>query len=98
MAVVKAKLRYHCVSIVGGPRACAAVKALASQRLLSAEAPRLPVEGCDHPADCACKFMHHDDRRAGPRRAVEGGRLADVWVNTERRRMGGRRDTDVEGT
>jgi hypothetical protein len=96
MAVVKTKLRYHCVSIVGGPGACAVVKALASQRLLSAEAPRLPLVGCDHPADCACIFEHHDDRRAGPRRAKEGGRLASLWLDTERRRIGGRRDSDIE--
>jgi hypothetical protein len=96
MAGVKTRLRYHCVSVVGGPGACPAVKALASKRLLSVEAPRLPIAGCDRPADCACKFKHYDDRRAGPRRATEGGRPAKVSVNTQRRRMGGRRDSDFE--
>jgi hypothetical protein len=70
------------------------VKTLASQRLLSAQAPRLPIFGCDRPADCACTFRHYDDRRAGPRRASENGRRADAWVDAERRSARGRRESD----
>ena len=96
MATTKTRLRYHCVSIVGGPNACAAAKALALQRLLSADAPRLPIATCDKPSTCTCKYRHHDDRRAGPRRAVEDGQPVRPWEDSERRRRRGRRDADFE--
>jgi hypothetical protein len=96
MATTKTRLRYHCVSIVGGKDACAAVKELALQRLLSADAPRLPLATCDRPDACNCRFRHHDDRRAGPRRSTESGRLGGTWTNTERRDIRGRRDSDYE--
>ena len=44
------RLRYHAVSIVAGPVACAQAKALKGVRLLSLEAPRLPIVGCADPA------------------------------------------------
>lgn len=96
MPTTKTRLHYHCVSIIGGPNGCAAVKELASQRLLSADAPRLPLKTCDHPETCACKFRHHDDRRAGPRRAAEDGRHARPWEGGERRGRRGRREVDFE--
>jgi len=90
------RLRYHCVSVVGGANACAAAKAVALVRILSAEAPRLPLKDCDHPHACTCKYRHFDDRRAGPRRAGEEGRLVKPWEAGERQRVRGRRDTDFE--
>lgn len=96
MPTTRTRLHYHCVSIVGGPNGCAAVKELALQRLLSADAPRLPLKTCDHPESCACKFRHHDDRRAGPRRAADEGRPTRPWESGERRHRGGRRDSDFE--
>jgi len=96
MAATKARLRYHCVSIVGGPACCPAVKEMALQRLLSADAPRLPVKTCDRPEACQCKFRHYDDRRAGPRRAEEGARVSAARVSDERRHMRGRRDADFD--
>jgi hypothetical protein len=96
MAGTKARLRYHCVSIVGGPDCCPAVKEMAQLRMLSAEAPRLPIKTCDRPETCNCKFRHYDDRRAGPRRAVEDGRHRRPWEDNERRRRLGRRDSDFE--
>jgi len=94
MATGNPNLRYHCVSVVAGPRACTAVRLLEGARLLSADAPHLPLPDCDCPADCGCTFRHHDDRRVGPRRARDSGRLADPWSLTERRHPGGRRATD----
>jgi hypothetical protein len=96
MAGTKARLRYHCVSIVGGPNCCPAVKEMALLRLLSAEAPRLPIKTCDRPETCNCKFRHYDDRRAGPRRATEGARVSATQVGDDRRRRRGRRDADYE--
>lgn len=87
-------LRYHAVSVVSGPNACAAAKQLKNVRLLSADAPRLPLADCECPATCACTYRHHDDRRAGPRRAGERGQLANPWAMTDRRRSIGRRETD----
>ena len=40
------RLRFHAVAILPGPRACDFVRALKGQRLLSLEAPRLPLIGC----------------------------------------------------
>jgi hypothetical protein len=82
------------VSVVGGANACAAAKQLKNVRVLSAEAPRLPLAACDCPAMCACTYRHFDDRRAGPRRAKERGQLGGPWAMTDRRRSIGRRETD----
>jgi len=94
MAPKGPRLRYHAVSVVCGPQACAAAKQLGNTRVLSAEAPRLPLANCDCPATCACTYRHYDDRRAGPRRARERGQLPDPWAMTDRRRSIGRRETD----
>ena len=77
---------YHAVSIVAGPQCCAAAKAQVGRRYLSKEAPRLPVAGCDRP-DCRCRYAHHDDRRALPRRIVDGrdARPAAPYKGPERR-------------
>ena len=94
MAARIPRLRYHAVSVVSGPIACAAAKQLENARMLSAEAPRLPLANCDCPGTCRCTYRHHDDRRAGPRRARERGKLAGPWAMTDRRRSIGRRETD----
>jgi hypothetical protein len=94
MATRTPRLRYHAVSIVGGTRACAAARLLHDVRVLSADAPRLPLANCDHPGTCKCTYKHHDDRRAGPRRADKSGQLGGPWAVTERRRSVGRRATD----
>ena len=94
MATRTPRLRYHAVSVVCGQNACTAAKELRGVRALSAEAPRLPLANCDQPDACRCTYRHHDDRRAGPRRANERGELPNPWAMTERRRSYGRRETD----
>lgn len=94
MAPATPRLRFHAVSVLCGPNACAAAKQLQDVRVLSTDAPRLPLVHCDSPGTCQCTYHHHEDRRAGPRRAKELGQLADPWSVTERRRWGGRRATD----
>lgn len=87
--------RFHAISIVAGPGACAQAKALTGVRLLSVEAPRLPIVGCTNPDGCRCRFQHHEDRRAGPRRsASRKSMLAAVSTGNNRRRSLGRRDVD----
>jgi hypothetical protein len=94
MAATKPRLRYHCVSVVPCTKACAAAKLLKGVRILSAQAPRLPLANCDTPTSCQCTYRHYDDRRAGARRARERGELADPWAATDRRRWQGRRESD----
>ncbi len=89
------RLRYHAVSIISEPRACAQAKALKGVRLLSLSAPRLPIVGCTNPDGCHCKFQHHDDRRAGPSRSglrIDGS--GPTSTSDNRRRSIGRRDSD----
>ena len=96
MAAQKVVLRYHCVEVVAGPDGCPSARELKSQRLLSADAPRLPLATCDRPEHCDCRYQHHDDRRAGPRREADQGKLPSPWSYTERRERRGRRDSDFE--
>ena len=88
------RLRFHAVAILPGPRACDFVRALKGQRLLSLEAPRLPLIGCSCATQCECRFQHFSDRRAGTRRTDERGDTGNV-VSPDRRRAPGRRNTDV---
>jgi hypothetical protein len=89
------RLRFHAVSIVAGADACAQAKALKDIRLLSPEAPRLPIVGCTNPEGCTCKYQHHSDRRAGPRRSgLRNVRSGAATAETNRRRLPGRRDSD----
>lgn len=96
MTTQKTRLRFHSIEIVAAPDGCPAAKGLKQVRILSKEAPRLPLADCDRPHLCDCKYRHHDDRRAGPRRAGEKGALARPWAYTDRRRQRGRRDVDFE--
>lgn len=58
---------YHCVAIDFRKGACAASQSLNRQRLLSHEAPLLPLPGCDAKL-CRCTYLHYDDRRQDDRR------------------------------
>jgi len=80
---------HHAVSIVPGPRACAAARDLAQRRLLSREAPPLPLKDCDRTA-CQCRYEHHEDRRKGPRRASDIGVAVDAHGGDDHRVTGKR--------
>lgn len=86
------RLRFHAVTVVAGGDACPQALALQDVRLLSADAPRLPMRDCDRPERCECRFQHHDDRRAGPRRDVAHGQTTTQLP--DRRKLRGRRATD----
>ncbi|MBL4798020.1 MAG: hypothetical protein JKY50_11445 [Oleispira sp.] len=62
---------FHCVETHHHGKCCEAVKALHGKRFLSAEAPILPIQGCDQ-AHCECDYVHHDDRRSDNRRTDVG--------------------------
>jgi hypothetical protein len=53
---------FHAVSIKFLPKACDAAKELDGKRILSADAPHIPLPGCDI-VDCQCRFVHYKDRR-----------------------------------
>lgn len=95
VAPKKAAAPYHAVTIVPGPRACAASLELRDQRLLSREAPSLPLKKCDS-SNCACRYQHFDDRRKGRRRLREMAVSVDGYSSEERRnkQKRGRRKDD----
>lgn len=62
---------YHCVEVKTGNYACAAAGQLGEVRFLPNEAPSLPLPGCSAP-ECACSFVHYDDRRDDIRRNTYG--------------------------
>jgi hypothetical protein len=89
---------FHAVSIQPGQRCCHEARALQGQRFLSREAPALPLRKCNC-ENCMCLYQHHDDRRAGPRRARDMGVAIDGWVDVDKR-VGtgrGRRKSDKTG-
>jgi hypothetical protein len=85
--------KFHAVSIIPGEGACAAAYRFTGQRFLAVHAPRLPLPTCDS-ARCSCRYKHHKDRRAGPRRRDEVGMMVAPYAGAERRRSRGRRATD----
>ena len=84
---------FHGVEIVPGQRACDAVHGLANRRLLSEDAPRLPLNTCSDPRDCTCKYKHYVDRRTDARRESDEGLPARGYP-TDKRDGSGRRITD----
>lgn len=66
-------LKYNAVEVIPRKDACCeAVQALAGQRYLCDEAPRLPLPDCDQPI-CDCTYRRHPDRRMDVRRATDLG-------------------------
>jgi hypothetical protein len=83
-AAAPQKTQWRAVSLVPGARCCAAVKAAARRRWLSPVAPRFPLPGCDVKT-CECRYQHHSDRRAGPRRRADRDALPRQYEGKERR-------------
>jgi hypothetical protein len=88
------KLKYHCVEVIAGDGACDAARSLKDVRVLSEQAPLLPLRTCDQPATCKCVYRHFDDRRHGPRREYEHATKDLPHMGAERRTGRGRRATD----
>src|ERR1700689_3560886 len=65
------KEAWHSVWIIRGREACTAVAELNGPKGLSAEAPQLPIKGCDA-KQCDCRYRHHADRRSADRRETSG--------------------------
>lgn len=90
----KTKQPWHAVSVVGGLGACPSAIALQGKRVLSDDAPRLPLPNCPWSWKCKCTYRHYSDRRATARRASDRG-LASRGVIRERRELRGRRADDL---
>ena len=87
---------YHAVSIRCGKNACQAAQDKLGERNLSAEAPLLPLDQCDRPDQCECRYQHYGDRRRGSRRRSEQGLTAQTdSERIERRYVKDRRAEDV---
>lgn len=87
---------FHCVETHHHTDCCNAVKDLHGKRFLSAEAPKLPVTGCDKD-HCQCDYIHHEDRRVEIRRDELGIQHDMYGQNGEvehRDKRHGRRKTD----
>ena len=78
--------RWHAVSVKPCPGACTVAGASRHQRWLSREAPQLPLPGCTKPDTCRCTYQHHDDRRAGGRRAEDTDAFRRPFHNKVERR------------
>ena len=76
--------RFGAVEIRIRRGACEAARALEGQRLLSKEAPALPLPACTA-AQCSCKFAKWSDRRAEARRLEHGGLSASIFLANNRR-------------
>ena len=90
---VRSENKYHAVSIMPGEHACPAAFRFVGQRFLSRQAPPLPLPTCDA-FQCTCRFKHHKDRRAGPRRRSDIGLMPGAYAGSERRQARGRRAED----
>jgi hypothetical protein len=83
---------YHAVEVSPALGCCKAAVDLKGRRFLSAEAPKLPLPGCDA-ASCRCRFVHHNDRRMDDdRRQLIVNPLGHQM--RDRRRGRGSRNTD----
>jgi hypothetical protein len=67
---------FHAVSIRSGLEPCEAVNKLKGERLLSKNAPSLPLPACEA-ADCQCWYEHFADRRLDDRRSYRPTNYAD---------------------
>ena len=82
--------RFSAVEIRVRSNACQAARALEGQRLLSKEAPALPLPDCTA-APCSCKFTKWSDRRSEGRRLEHGGLSASIFLANNRRTRRDRR-------
>ena len=91
-----ANKRWHAVSVKPCPGACRAAALGRDQRWLSREAPQLPLPGCTRPDTCRCTYQHHEDRRAGRRRAGEVDAFRPIVKTTTERRSNKDRRTQSD--
>lgn len=82
---------FRAVVIRPGRGCCDAVRALAGRPTLVAEAPALPVAGCDR-AQCSCSFQRLGDRRGGDERRFSLAGFGGFGAGSTRREQRAGRD------
>ena len=84
---------HRAVTVVTGATCCEAAKAVAGQRKLLADAPRLPLAECTMSDQCKCRYQKHTDRREEEERRLLGTGESSIWnsANVNRRKKRGRR-------
>jgi hypothetical protein len=87
-----AKEPWHAVSVVPGADGCPAAIEMRTKRMLSKDAPQLPLANCAWSWKCRCTYRHYSDRRGGARRASELGRPERVILNNRRHTASRRAD------
>ena len=91
------RTRFRGVEIIPGEDGCCgAVAALGGKRMLSHEAPKLPLAECTA-AECSCTYRLFDDRRSEVRRAAdEVYDIASELFEDDQRSLSrtGRRESD----
>lgn len=86
---------FQAISIFRGVQACEMARKFSDHRFLARDAPQLPMIGCTMPQACECRYIRHKDRRSEPRRLMDFGASSRLYIGKERRRLKGRRATDV---
>ena len=88
------KVDYSCVEIKVRLDHCTAVEKMGGKRFLTAEAPWLPLPGCDR-KQCKCRYARYDDRRMDTRRDIDIGITRSEYIGKDRRSyVRGRRQSD----
>ena len=79
--------------------ACSAVRKFAGQRLLSSEAPLLPLADCTQ-RECTCTYHHVEDRRFESRRGDDSSVVKRCYDGSEKRvaQSGRRAESAMEDT
>jgi hypothetical protein len=89
---ISPKASWRGIRVVAGPGACDAARRAEGKRVLTKEAPRLPLRDCDRQDTCQCTYRHLTDRRGDLRRTADSGFGIPKAVPTEKRRPGERRE------
>ena len=85
---------WRALSIVPAEHSCELARSMTQHRWLYAEAPRLPLPGCDA-RGCDCRYKHLPDRRTSERRRIDRTGLPRTHDGAEQRaQRRGRRHTD----
>jgi hypothetical protein len=85
---------FRSVEIAPSIMCCAAATGATGRPYLLREAPRLPLEACTMPTNCACKFRKNADRRDSDRRLFGATETNRWFAGLESRKRGGRRSAE----
>ena len=85
---------YQAISIHHGVTCCTVAKKASGIRVLSRNAPPLPLAECTMRDTCKCQYIKHQDRRGESRRMMDYGFKPQLFAAKENRVRRGRRAKD----